>query len=112
LGLIAYPASAGSADAVFEAALDAGADNVDSSEEGHEISTSIDTLHEVAKALEAKLGEAESAKLAWKPGNRVDVDEDAAKSLLKLVDALDDHDDVQAVYGNYEVSDDILAKLA
>ncbi len=111
MGLIAYPATAGSADAVFEAALDAGADDVQSSEDGHEIWTEIAALHEVARALEAKLGEAESAKLAWRPQVMTAVDEADAGTLLKLIDALEDDDDVQTVWGNYDVPEDVLAKL-
>jgi YebC/PmpR family DNA-binding regulatory protein len=110
-GLITYPASAGSADAMFEAALEAGAEDVQSSDSGHEIYTSMDNLHETAKALEAKMGEAESAKLVWKPHEMVSVSEQEAGTLLKLLDALEDNDDVQNVYGNYAVSDEILAKL-
>ncbi len=111
LGLISYPAKAGSADKVFEAALEAGADDVSSGEEGHEIWTQIDALHEVAKALEAALGEAEGIKLAWKPGTMVDVGEADAGQLIKLIDALEDDDDVQTVWGNYEVSDEIMERL-
>jgi transcriptional/translational regulatory protein YebC/TACO1 len=110
-GLITYPASAATADAMFEAALEAGADDVQSSDTGHEIYTSMDNLHETAKALEAKMGEAESAKLVWKPHEMVSVSEQDAGTLLRLLDALDDNDDVQNVYGNYAVSDEILAKL-
>lgn len=111
MGLISYPASAGDADTIFEAALDAGAEDVQSNEDEHEIWTAMDALHEVARALEDKLGAAESAKLAWKPQTSVDVDADNAATLLKLVDALEDDDDVQAVWGNYEVSDEIMEKL-
>jgi YebC/PmpR family DNA-binding regulatory protein len=111
MGLITYPASAGDAEKVFEAALEAGADDVSSSEEEHEIWTSVDALHEVAKALESTLGEAEAAKLAWKPQTTVDLDEGNAATLLKLVDTLEDDDDVQTVWGNYEVSDAVLEKL-
>jgi len=71
----------------------------------------MDALHEVARALEDKLGPAESAKLAWKPQTTVELDETNAGTLLKLVDALDDDDDVQAVWGNYEVPDEVMAKL-
>jgi YebC/PmpR family DNA-binding regulatory protein len=112
LGLISYPASAGSADAVLEAAIEAGADDVESDEEGHEIWTSIDSLHPVARALEGALGEAESVKLAWRPTNSVEVDGDDAGQLLKLIDALEEDDDVQTVWGNYDVPDEELAKLA
>ncbi len=111
LGLITYPASAGDAEAIFEAALEAGAEDVSSTEDEHEIWTAMDALHEVAKALEASLGPAEGAKLAWKPTTTVEVDESNAATLLKLVDALEDDDDVQTVWGNYEVSDDVMEKL-
>src|SRR5690349_19085153 len=112
LGLITYPASAGSADEVLEAAIDAGADDVESDEDGHEIWTSIDNLHGVAKSLEAALGEPESVKLAWRPQNSVDLGEDDAVQLIKLVDALEDDDDVQTVWGNYEMSDEVMEKVA
>jgi YebC/PmpR family DNA-binding regulatory protein len=111
LGLITYPASAGDADSVFEAALEAGAEDVSSTEDEHEIWTNMDALHSVAKALEASLGAAESAKPAWKPQLSVDVDAANAATLLKLIDALEDDDDVQTVWGNYEVSDAILEQL-
>ena len=111
MGLISYPATAGNPDRVFEAALEAGADDVASSEDGHEIWTAQDSLHEVAKALEATLGEAEGAKLAWRPATMVSVGEDDAGQLLKLIDALEDDDDVQTVWGNYDVPDEIAAKL-
>jgi YebC/PmpR family DNA-binding regulatory protein len=112
LGLITYPASAGSADDVLEAAIDAGADDVESDDEGHEIWTSIDNLHGVAKSLEAALGEPESVKLAWHPQNSVELGEDDAAQLIKLVDALEDDDDVQTVWGNYEMSDEVMEKVA
>jgi YebC/PmpR family DNA-binding regulatory protein len=111
MGLISYPASAGDPDKVFEAALEAGADDVESSDEGHEIWTSVENLHEVAKAIEATLGEAEGTKLAWRPGTMVSVGEDDAGQLLKLIDALEDDDDVQTVWGNYDVPDEVAAKL-
>ena len=112
LGLISYPASTGDADTVFEAALDAGADDVESSDEGHDIWTSVDSLHEVAKALEAKLGEAEGVKLAWRPTLKSEVaDESIAQTLFKLIDTLDDDDDVQTVWGNYEIPDAVMEKL-
>jgi YebC/PmpR family DNA-binding regulatory protein len=111
LGLISYPARAGGADKVFEAALEAGAEDVESSEDGHEIWTSVDALHEVAKALEAVLGEAEGTKLAWKPGTVVSLGADEAGQLLKLIDVLEEDDDVQTVWGNYDVPEDVLAAL-
>ncbi|SFJ31103.1 DNA-binding regulatory protein, YebC/PmpR family [Sphingomonas sp. NFR04] len=111
LGLISYPVSAGDAEKVFEAALEAGAEDVTSSEDGHEIWTAQGDLHEVAKALEAVLGESEGAKLAWRPQTMVTVGADDAATLFKLLDALDDDDDVQTVWGNYEIPDDVMEKL-
>jgi YebC/PmpR family DNA-binding regulatory protein len=111
LGLISYPASAGSDEKMFEAALEAGADDVESNEDGHSIWTAVENLHEVAKALEPVLGEAESVKLAWRPQTQVTVDEAQAGQLLKLVDALDDDDDVQTVWGNYDIPDEVMEKL-
>jgi YebC/PmpR family DNA-binding regulatory protein len=111
LGQITYPAKAGDADQVFDAALEAGAEDVSSSDEGHEIWTALADLHEVAKGLEAALGEPEGVKLAWRPQVMVSVDEKDAGTLMKLLDALDDDDDVQTVWGNYDVSDEIMEKL-
>ena len=111
LGLISYPAKAGDADKVFEAALEAGADDVQSTEDGHDIWTAIDGMHDVVRGLEAVLGEAEAIKLAWKPGLTVTVGEADATQLLKLIDALEDDDDVQTVWGNYDVPDEVLEKL-
>ncbi|GGE12455.1 putative transcriptional regulatory protein [Polymorphobacter glacialis] len=111
LGLISYPVKAGDPEKIFEAALDAGADDVQSSEDGHEIWTAVDGMHDVAKALEKALGEPEGIKLAWKPGVMVTVGEGDAATLMKLIDALDDDDDVQTVWGNYDVPEDVLAKL-
>ena len=111
LGLIEYPGKAGDADKVFEAALEAGANDVESSEEGHSIWTSVDSLHEVAKALESALGEPEGVKLAWKPTTMVDVSEDDAGKLFRMIDTLEEDDDVQTVWGNYDVSDEIMEKL-
>jgi YebC/PmpR family DNA-binding regulatory protein len=111
LGLIEYGASAGDEDKVLEAAIEAGADDVESDDEGHAIWTSLETLHPVARELEKVLGEAEAVKLAWKPGIKVDVAEADAATLFKLIDVLDDDDDVQTVWGNYEVSDAVMEKL-
>jgi YebC/PmpR family DNA-binding regulatory protein len=111
LGLISYGAGAGDADAVFEAALEAGADDVESSDEGHDIWTSVETLHPAAKALETALGDPDGVKLAWKPSLMVSVGEGDAARLLKMLDALDDDDDVQTVWGNYDISDEIMEKL-
>ena len=110
-GMIEYPASAGDEDKVMEAAIEAGADDVESDDEGHTIWTDMESLHEVAKALESALGEPESVKLGWKPNLTVDVAEGDAQTLFKLVDTLEDDDDVQTVWGNYEVSDAVAEKL-
>ena len=112
MGLINYPVSAGDAEKVFEAALEAGAEDVSSSEDGHEIWTAQGDLHEVAKALEPVLGEAEGIKLAWRPQVQVTLtSEDEAALLMKLIDTLDDDDDVQTVWANYDVPDEIMEKL-
>jgi YebC/PmpR family DNA-binding regulatory protein len=112
MGLIEYGAAAGDADKVLEAAIEAGAEDVESDEDGHEIWTSVDSLHEVAKALEAALGDAEAVKLGWKPGTEVEVRGSDAAGLMKLIDALEEDDDVQTVWGNYDVPDEELEKLA
>jgi YebC/PmpR family DNA-binding regulatory protein len=112
MGLIEYGASAGDSDKVLEAAVEAGAEDVESDEEGHEIWTSVDTLHEVAKALEAALGEAEAVKLGWKSGTEVEVRGNDAAGLMKLIDALEEDDDVQTVWGNYDVPEEELERLA
>ncbi|HVR90460.1 MAG TPA: YebC/PmpR family DNA-binding transcriptional regulator [Novosphingobium sp.] len=111
LGLIEYPESAGDEEKVLEAAIEAGADDVESDGD-HAIWTSIESLHPVARALETALGEAEAVKLAWKPSLKTEVGEADAATLLKLIDILDDDDDVQAVWGNYEISDEVMEKLA
>lgn len=111
VGYIQYPATAGDEDTVLEAAMEAGAEDIASSEDGHEIWTAMEDLHEVSGALEKSLGEAESVKLAWRPTVEVEVDEAQATTLLALIDALEDDDDVQTVWGNYSVSDEIMEKL-
>ncbi|MEI6419054.1 MAG: YebC/PmpR family DNA-binding transcriptional regulator, partial [Sphingomonadales bacterium] len=98
-------------DAVFEAALEAGADDVQSGDDGHDIWVQVDGLHDVARALEAGLGEADAIKLAWKPGTMVTLNAADAAQLLKLIDTLEDDDDVQTVWGNYDVPDDVMAAL-
>jgi YebC/PmpR family DNA-binding regulatory protein len=112
LGLIAYPASAGSPDRVFEAAIDAGAEDVESDEEGHQIWTSQEDLHGVARLLEPALGPAESVGLAWRPQTSVEVSGDDAEQLVKLVETLEEDDDVQTVWGNYEMSEEVMERLA
>jgi YebC/PmpR family DNA-binding regulatory protein len=111
VGEIAYKAGAGSADAVLEAAIDAGADDVASDDAGHLITTSFDQLGSVASALETKLGAPEGVKAVWKPNMTTLVDEEKAGSILKLIAALEDDDDVQAVFSNFEVDEATLARL-
>jgi YebC/PmpR family DNA-binding regulatory protein len=112
LGVIRYPASAADADAMLEAAIEAGAQDVASGPDGHEVTTAPEDLFAVRDALEARFGAAESAKLEWRPNVTVPLDEEQAAAVLKLVDALDDHDDVQTVTANFEVSEEVLARLA
>ena len=111
VGEITYPAAAASADAMFEAALEAGADNVDSDAELHTITAAVDDFSTVRDRLEDAVGEPQSAELVWRPQNTVPVDEDPAATLLRLLDALDDNDDVQRVSANFEMSDDVIERL-
>jgi YebC/PmpR family DNA-binding regulatory protein len=112
VGAIRFPVSAAGAEAMFEGALEAGADNVESDEEGHEITCAPDDLGAVRDALEARFGTPEYARLDWKPQTTVPVaDEDIARTLLKLLDTLDDNDDVQRVQANFEIPDEIMEKL-
>jgi YebC/PmpR family DNA-binding regulatory protein len=111
-GEIFYPASAGSADAVMDAAIEAGAEDVESDAEGHTITSAFADVGEVAKTLEATLGEPESVKVIWQPGSNVPVDEERAQSLMKLVATLEDDDDVQNVYANFEVDEATLERLS
>lgn len=112
VGEITYKLSVGSADAVMEAAIEAGADDVTTDEDGHTIICGFEGIGEVSKALEDALGEAETVKAIWKAQNTVPVDEEKAQSLMKLIDTLEDDDDVQNVYSNFEVSDEVMAKLS
>jgi YebC/PmpR family DNA-binding regulatory protein len=112
VGEITYKLAVGDADKVMEAAIEAGADDVTTDEDGHTIICGFEALNEVSKALESALGEAETVKIVWKPQNTVPVDEEKAVSVMKLIDVLEDDDDVQAVYSNFEVSDEVMAKLS
>ena len=112
VGEISYKPEAGSSDKVMEAAIEAGADDVSSDEDGHVILCAFEDIGEVSKALEGALGEAESVKAIWKPQTMAPVDEEKAQSVLRLISTLDDDDDVQNVYANFEVSDEVLAKLS
>jgi YebC/PmpR family DNA-binding regulatory protein len=110
-GVIEYDAGKASADDMLDAAIEAGADDVLSSDEGHEVYASKETFRDVARALEAKFGEARKAQLTWKPQNTVPVDDETGEKLLKLIDLLNEHDDVQNVYANFEVSDALMEKM-
>jgi YebC/PmpR family DNA-binding regulatory protein len=110
-GVIEYDHKVASDDAMLDAAIEAGADDVVSSEAGHEVYASQDSFREVAKALEAKFGEPRKAALTWKPQNTVAVDDETGEKLLKLIDMLNEHDDVQNVFANFEVSDALVAKM-
>jgi YebC/PmpR family DNA-binding regulatory protein len=112
LGLVEYPATAGDSDKVLEAAIEAGAEDVESDDDGHRIWTSVDSLHEVARALEPMLGEAEGARLAWRPSTEVEVRGEQAQQLARLMESLDEDDDVQTVWGNEKIPDEELANLA
>lgn len=111
VGEITYPLTAGDVDTVMEAALEAGADDVESDEDGHYITTSVESLSEVADALEASLGEANEAKLIWKPQVTTEVDLETAQKLMKLIDLLEEDDDVQTVTHNFDVPEDVAAQL-
>ena len=112
VGIVEYDTKAASADAMLEAAIDAGAEDVTSNDDGHKIITAPDTLNDVAKALEAKFGEPRKASLLWRPQNTVALDDEAGEKVLRLIESLDDSDDVQNVYANFEVSDALVAKMS
>jgi len=111
VGLIIYKAEVADTETMFEAAAEAGAENVESDDTNHEIVTAGEDLHAVAKELEERFGPADSAKLAWKAANLVPVSEEDAQQLMRLIEALEEIDDVQEVYGNYAISDDVMARL-
>ncbi|MES2897662.1 MAG: YebC/PmpR family DNA-binding transcriptional regulator [Pseudomonadota bacterium] len=110
LGEIRYPAKVGTEDAVMEAAIEAGAQDVESDEDGHTIYTAYEDFAEVAAALEAALGEAKTTKIVWRAQNLTPISGEPVGTLMKLLDALDDDDDVQNVYGDYDISDEDLEK--
>jgi YebC/PmpR family DNA-binding regulatory protein len=111
IGEITYPPAAGSPDRLLEAAIEAGAEDVLSGETGHVVTTGFADLGAVSAALEAKLGEAQTVKALWKAVQTTSLDEDKAASVLKLIAGLEEEDDVQSVYSNFEVSDAVMAKL-
>ncbi|MEP3036434.1 MAG: YebC/PmpR family DNA-binding transcriptional regulator, partial [Pseudoruegeria sp.] len=110
-GSVSYPAEIGDADTVMMAAIEAGADDVESSEEGHIIFCADTDLNDVSNALEAELGESESTKLIWKPTTTTELDLEGMQKLMKLIDALEDDDDVQRVTSNFEASDEVMEQL-
>ena len=112
LGVVRYAASAGSADDMLEAAIEAGADNVESGADGHEVTTAVERFFALRDALEARFGPPESARLEWRPSTTVTLDEASAAAVLKLLDALEDNDDVQNVYANFDLPETVLHSLS
>ncbi|PSL22093.1 YebC/PmpR family DNA-binding transcriptional regulator [Shimia abyssi] len=110
-GEVTYPADSGDADTIFEAAIEAGAEDVESSDDGHIIWCEDTDLNDVSSALEAALGESDSTKLVWKPTTTTEMDLEAMQKLMKLVDALEDDDDIQRVTTNFEASDEVMEQL-
>jgi YebC/PmpR family DNA-binding regulatory protein len=112
VGEISYPPEKSTADQMMEAAIEAGADDVVSDENGHVITCAFESIGEVSSALARTLGDAESVKIIWKPKTLTPLDQEKAETLMKLVDALDDDDDVQSVFSNADIPDDVAAKLS
>ena len=112
VGMVEFDAKAGDADTMMEAAIEAGAEDVESDETGHVVYCEQTALGEVTKALEARFGEPRKSTLVWKAQNAVAVDDEAGEKLIRLVELLEDHDDVQNVYGNFELSEGLLAKMS
>ncbi|MCR9147236.1 MAG: YebC/PmpR family DNA-binding transcriptional regulator [Rhodobacteraceae bacterium] len=111
-GAVSYPADVGDADTVMMAAIEAGAEDVESGDEGHIIWCADSDLNDVSTALEAELGESQETKLLWRPTTTTELDLEAMQKLMKLIDALEDDDDVQTVTTNFEASDEVMAQLA
>ncbi len=112
IGEIQFDEDAASAEAMFEAAIEAGADDCNSDEDGHILYCDAESLHEVAKALEDRFGEPRSARIIWRPQNAIELDDDKGEKLLRMLEALEDSDDVQNVYANFDVSDAVIEKLS
>ena len=112
MGVIRYPASTASADDVLEAAIEAGAEDIESDADAHEITTAVDDFFAVRDALETRFGPPESARLDWRPTTSVTLDEDRAATVLKLLDVLEESDDVQNVYANFDIPDAVMQKLS
>ena len=111
-GEVTYTAETGDADTIMMAAIEAGAEDVESSDDGHIIWCADTDLNDVSNALEAELGESDSTKLIWKPTTTTEMDFESMQKLMKLIDALEDDDDVQSVTTNFEASDEVMAQLA
>jgi YebC/PmpR family DNA-binding regulatory protein len=111
IGQVAYPAATASGEAMFEAAAEAGADDVESNDDEHSVTCAPDALNDVRDALERRFGAAQSARLVWRPKTLTPVEGEAAQSLFKLLETLEDSDDVQTVFANFEVADDVMAHL-
>ncbi|MDB5572169.1 MAG: putative transcriptional regulatory protein Bind [Hyphomicrobiales bacterium] len=111
VGEIEFDLKAASEDAMMEAAIEAGADDVQTTPEGHVVTTTLEAMNEVAKALEARFGEPRKSKFVWRPQNTISVDDETGEKIVKLVNALEDNDDVQNVYANFEISETLMAKL-
>jgi len=112
VGIITYPAAVATEEAMLEAAIEAGGDDVESTADSHEIRTAMADLFAVRDALEAVFGPADSAKLEWRPQTTIELDEERARDVLKLIDALDEHDDVQTVYANFDVPEAVMQRLS
>lgn len=112
VGVITYPASKASEDAMLETVIEIGADNCESDKEQHQIICSPESFGQVRDALEKKYGEPKAAKLTWLPKSGAPINEEQAQSLLKMLDVLEDNDDVQEVFANYEIAEDILERLS
>jgi len=112
VGQITYPIAAASGEAIFEAAVEAGADDVDSSGDEHAITCDADALNAVRDALDAKFGAPASTRVVWKPKSLTPVEGETAEALIKMLEALEDSDDVQNVFANFDVSEDVLARLS
>jgi YebC/PmpR family DNA-binding regulatory protein len=111
LGAIEFESEKATADEMLEAAIEAGGDDVESSEEGHVVYCNPDELHQVGKALEARFGESRVMQILWRPKTEVPIDEEAGEKLLRMIDALEESDDVQQVYANFDIAEDVLQKL-
>ena len=112
LGAVRYPAPAATEDEMLEAAIEAGADNVESTPDGHEVTTTVENFFAVRDALEARFGAPESARIEWRPATTVPLDEEKATAVMKLLDMIDESDDVQNVYANFEIDEALMQKLS